>query len=104
MKLRTILRHLREGVKNVVRNGWMSFASISSIVISLFILGGFLLLALNVNNLADQIESQVEIRVFRQLNTEQAKIDQLRNEIVSIPEVKQVKFVSKDEGLELLRK
>lgn len=104
MKLRTILRHIREGVKNVLRNGWMSFASISSIVISLFILGGFLLLALNVNNLADQIESQVEIRVFLQLNTDQAKIDQLRNEIGNITEVKQVKFVSKDEGLELLRK
>ncbi|UVI29867.1 permease-like cell division protein FtsX [Paenibacillus spongiae] len=104
MKLRTMLRHLREGVKNVLRNGWMSFASISSIVISLFILGGFLLLALNVNNLADQIESQVEIRVFLQLDTDQAKIDKLRNEIGNIAEVKQVKFVSKDEGLELLRK
>ncbi len=49
MKLRTILRHLREGAKNIIRNGWMSFASMSSIFISLFILGVFLLLALNVN-------------------------------------------------------
>ncbi|GIQ65987.1 hypothetical protein PACILC2_45550 [Paenibacillus cisolokensis] len=64
MKLRTLLRHFREGAKNVVRNGWMSFASMSSIVISLFILGVFLLLTMNVNSLADQIESRVEIRVF----------------------------------------
>jgi len=104
MKFSTVMRHLREGVKNVLRNGWMSFASISSIFISLFILGSFLLLALNVNNLASQIESQVEIRVFLGVGVDQAKIDQIHNEIGNIPEVKEVRFVSKDEGMELLRK
>ncbi|MFD0714983.1 permease-like cell division protein FtsX [Paenibacillus sp. GCM10027626] len=104
MKISTILRHLREGMKNIARNGWMSFASISSIVTSLFILGSFVLLALNVNNLAAQIESQVEIRVFLQVDVDQAKIDQVRNEIGNISEVKEVRFVSKDEGLDILRK
>ncbi|BBH23939.1 cell division protein FtsX [Paenibacillus baekrokdamisoli] len=104
MKISTLLRHLREGILNIVRNGWMTFASISSIVISLFILGVFLLMALNVNNLADQIENEVQIRVFLQLNTDQAKIDQLKNAIGNIPEVSKVTFVSKAEGLDLLRK
>ena len=104
MKLSTLFRHLREGLKNVVRNGWMTFASISSIVISLFILGVFLLLAMNVNKLADQIESQVQIRVYLQLNTPAAKIDELKTAIGNIPEVKKVTFVSKEQGLEELRK
>lgn len=104
MKLRTILRHLREGAKNIIRNGWMSFASMSSIFISLFILGVFLLLALNVNSMSAQIESQVQIRVFLQLNVEQAKMTELRNKIGNITEVSKVTFVSKAEGLELLRK
>ncbi|SDX29191.1 permease-like cell division protein FtsX [Paenibacillus sp. CF384] len=103
MKVSTIIRHLREGVKNVVRNGWMTFASVSSIVISLFILGAFLLLALNVNNLADQIESQVQIRVYLQLNTEDAKINELKNAIGNIPEVSKIEFISKEKGLESLR-
>lgn len=104
MKLRTILRHLREGAKNIIRNGWMSFASMSSIFISLFILGVFLLLALNVNSMSAQIESQVQIRVFLQLNVEQAKMTELQNKIGNITEVSKVTFVSKAEGLELLRK
>lgn len=104
MKFNTFLRHIREGVLNIIRNGWMSFASISSIGISLFILGVFMLMALNVNILADQIESQVEIRVFMKLDIEQAKIDQLKNEIGNIPEVSKVTFVPKAEGIELLRK
>jgi len=103
MKFSTMLRHLREGMKSLLRNGWMTFASLSSIVISLFILGVFLLLALNVNNLTEQIESQVQIRVFLQLNTEQDKIDELNRTIGNMPEVSSVVFVSKMEGLELLR-
>ncbi|RCW44792.1 permease-like cell division protein FtsX [Paenibacillus prosopidis] len=104
MKLRTILRHFREGAKNIIRNGWMSFASMSSIFISLFILGVFLLLALNVNSMSAQIESQVQIRVFLQLNVEKAKMTELQNKIGNITEVSKVTFVSKAEGLELLRK
>ncbi|WP_219834374.1 permease-like cell division protein FtsX [Paenibacillus sp. R14(2021)] len=104
MKASTLLRHLREGLKNIVRNGWMTFASVSSIVISLFILGVFLLLALNVNILADQIESQVQVRVYLQLGTPEAKINELKNAIGNIPEVSKVEFVSKEQGLEDLRK
>lgn len=103
MKINTAVRHLREGGKNVIRNGWMSFASVSSIAISLFILGVFLLLTLNVNFLAQQIEQQVEIRVYLEVNTPDNQIDLLRNEITAIPQVNKVTFVSKEEGLVFLR-
>lgn len=103
MKFSTLLRHLREGFKSIIRNGWMTFASTSSIAISLFILGVFLLLALNVNNLVDQIESEVEIRVYLEVNTEQQQISQIQNQIGSMPEVSRVTFVSKDEGLEIMK-
>jgi len=103
MRISTVVRHLREGTKNVVRNGWMSFASISSIAISLFILGVFLVLTLNVNFLAKQIEQQVEIRVYLEVNTPQEQITQLQSDISAIPQVDKVTFVSKEEGLKYLR-
>lgn len=103
MKFSTILRHIREGFKNIIRNGWMSFASMSSIFISLFILGVFVLLAMNVNLMADQIESKVQIRVFLQTDVEEAKVTDLQNKIGNIPEVSKVTYVSKEEGLQILR-
>lgn len=103
MKLSTLWRHHREGAKSVVRNGWMSFASISSISISLFILGVFLILALNVNHLADQIESQVEIRVHLEVGATENQVRSLQNEIGSLSGVRKVTFVSKEEGLEVLK-
>lgn len=99
----TALRHLREGFLSVFRNGWMSFASISSIFISLLILGAFLLFTLNVNNFADEIESQVEIKIFLNLDTTKETIDELKGKIADLKDVKKVKFVSKEEGLEILR-
>ncbi|MBP1992671.1 permease-like cell division protein FtsX [Paenibacillus eucommiae] len=103
MKISTSLRHVREGSKNVIRNGWMTFASVSSIAISLFILGVFLLLTLNVNYIVDQIERQVEIRVYLEVNTPQEQIDTLNAEMQAIPQIKSVLFVSKEEGLVYLR-
>ncbi|TBL73033.1 permease-like cell division protein FtsX [Paenibacillus thalictri] len=103
MRISTAVRHVREGTKNVVRNGWMSFASISSISISLFILGVFLLLTLNVNYLADQIEKQVEIRVYLEVNTPKDQMVALQKSITGINQVNKVTFVSKDEGLKFLR-
>jgi cell division transport system permease protein len=103
MKFSTLLRHVREGFKNVARNGWMTFASMSSIAVSLFILGVFMLLTLNVNKLADQLDSQVQINVYLQLDITQAKIDEIEREIKRLPDVKTVTFVSKGEGLNRFR-
>jgi cell division transport system permease protein len=82
----------------------MSFASVSSIAISLFILGVFLLLSLNVNNLTKQIENQVQIRVFLDLDISQSKIDAIGRSIGALPEVSRIRFVPKAEGLEMLRR
>lgn len=103
MKISTFLRHFREGTKSIIRNGWMTFASIGSISISLFILGIFLLLSLNVNYLAEQIEKQVEISVYLEVNTSQAEVTSLQNQIAAIPEVSKVSFIPKEEGLEFLK-
>ncbi len=103
MRISTGFRHFREGGKNVIRNGWMTFASVSSIAISLLILGVFLLLTLNVNYLAQQIEQQVEIRVYLDVNIPKEQTAPLQTEIAAIPNVDKVTFISKDEGLTYLR-
>ncbi|WP_409175999.1 permease-like cell division protein FtsX [Brevibacillus fortis] len=99
MKIRTLGRHVREGVKNLGRNGWMSFASISAVTITLFILGVFLVLAMNVNYFAQSVEKQVEIRVFMDLLATKENITQVENNIKKLPQVESVSFIPKDQGL-----
>ncbi|MFC6334859.1 permease-like cell division protein FtsX [Paenibacillus septentrionalis] len=103
MKFSTLTRHMREGFKSILRNGWMSFASITSIFISLLILGVFILMALNMNAMASQIESQVQIRVYLETDVAEEVAADLQKQIGNIAEVSKLTYVSKEEGLALLR-
>lgn len=103
MRFSTLARHTREGFKSIWRNGWMSFASITSIFISLLILGVFILLALNMNSMASQIESQVQIRVYLETDVSDEVVADLQRKIGNIAEVSKLTYVSKEEGLAILR-
>lgn len=100
MKIRTVGRHVREGVKNIGRNGWMTVASVISVTITLLILGVFVLLALNVNFIADQLEDQVEIRVFLELTTDESEREGVERKLGAIPEIESIAFISKEVGIE----
>ncbi len=103
MRISTIRRHFREGFRSIWRNGWMSFASISAIAISLFILGVFMVLAMNVNKLAEDIENEVEIRVYLDVSVDRSRVPDIQNAIGKLEGVKRIEFVSKEDGLELLK-
>ncbi|MDO3412040.1 permease-like cell division protein FtsX [Saccharibacillus sp. CPCC 101409] len=103
MNFNTLLRHFREGTKNVFRNGWMSVASMLSIVVSLMLLGVALLLVLNLDRAADRIDKQVEISVYLNLEITKAETDIIEQQIREMPEVQDMTFVSKEEGLETMR-
>ncbi|GBF10591.1 MULTISPECIES: permease-like cell division protein FtsX [Tepidibacillus] len=103
MNLNTVGRHIKEGFRNIGRNGWMTFASVSAVAITLLILGVFLLLAMNVNYMTKIIEDQVEITVELDLNAKDAQIKAIENEIRNMDGVKSVTFISKEELLKQLK-
>lgn len=102
MKFRNVLRHIREGFRNVYRNGWMSFASVAAVTVTLILVGAFLALMLNLNQMADNIEEDVEISVHVDRTAEDAEIQLLGKQIEGISKVNTVVFSSKEEELEKL--
>lgn len=71
MKIRTIGRHIKEGFKSIRRNGWMSFAAISAVSITLLLVGGLIASVMNINELATNIENDVSVRVYVDLAAEE---------------------------------
>ncbi|MCI3988147.1 cell division protein FtsX, partial [Bacillus vallismortis] len=49
-------RQLRESFKSLGRNTWMTFASISAVTVKLILVGVFLVIMLNLNNMASNAE------------------------------------------------
>lgn len=102
MKLRTGEYFIQEVLRSLRRNNWMSFASIGTVAVSLFVLGVFLILVLNMNRMASTLESQVQISVYLQDDMKkQARID-LQSDIEKMQGIDTVKYVDKDEAKERL--
>src|SRR5699024_9752204 len=99
-KFRTVKRHIREGSKNIFRNSWMSIASIGAVTTTLILVGAFLIIILNLNQIADNIEGDVEINALIERTADAEEIKKLGKEIEQLGNVKDVAFSSKDEELQ----
>ncbi len=100
MKIRTFEYFVKETLLSLKRNGLMSFASVTTVALSLLILGMFLVMVLNLNNMASALESQVQISVYLKDNLSDVEMREVGTRITKLPGVTQVNFVSKDEALE----
>jgi cell division transport system permease protein len=104
MKIRTLRYYIVEGVKSVIRNRVMSFASVTTVAAALFILGVFMLLAVNVNNMVNTVQKKVEIKAFLNEDVTTLKQKKLEKQIEEIKGVTEVNFESKQEALENFKK
>ncbi|MCU9612964.1 permease-like cell division protein FtsX [Caldibacillus lycopersici] len=102
MKFRTIGRHLKESLKNIVRNGWMTFASVSAVTVTLVLVGVFFIILMNLNQVATSIEEDVEIKVLIDTTATDADQEKLTQQIKDISEVGSVTFSSKEKELDAL--
>jgi cell division transport system permease protein len=99
MRVRTVEYFIREALSSLRHNGLMSIASVSTVALSLLILGMFLIMVLNLNHMASALESQVQISVYLQDNQSDRDMREIGTRITKIPGVVQVTFVDKDQAL-----
>ncbi|GHH97486.1 permease-like cell division protein FtsX [Neobacillus kokaensis] len=104
MKISTIGRHARESIKSLSRNAWMTFASVSAVTVTLILVGVFFVLMMNLNTVAQTVEEDVQIRVHIDVAANKHDQDTLKAALQTIPEVKSVKFSSKEQELKELVK
>ena len=99
MKISTFEYFVREAFISMRRNGLMSVASVSTMALSLFILGMFLILVLNLTHLASALESQVQISVYLQDGLSEYEHREIGTRITKMQGVNQVLFVTKAEAM-----
>jgi cell division transport system permease protein len=89
-----------ETATNLRRNLLMTIAAISTVTISLLLLGGVAVLHLAVRNMTLDWEAKVEISTFLRNDITQGEQDALSQEISEMPQVEEVTFVSQAEALD----
>lgn len=91
---------LSETVTNLRRNFLMTIAAISTVAISLLLLGGVQILGMVVNNVTLTWEAKVEISAYLRDDATSGEIETLRDDISKMAEVEDVFFVSKQQAFE----
>lgn len=98
MKIRSAKYHLKQGAKNVLKNGLMSFASIASVAICAFMLIVSLCLAINLDSALEKMEESMSISVFLGEEVSDEETKELLTMLESIPNVSNIDYMSKEDA------
>lgn len=98
--IRTFFYCLRQGIRSIFHNGTFSLASIGTITASLFILGLFFFVSVNVRHVMKAAEQNVGVTVLFEEDCPQTKIDAIGAAIKQRAEVAEVTFISAEEAWE----
>jgi len=82
----------------------MFFTAITTVAITLFIVGFFIIIVFDIQGILSSIKNQVEIAVYLKDNVSGELKTYLENEIKGWDEISQVNFISKDQALEKFKK
>lgn len=100
MKAKTFKRHFRESVKSIGRNRWMTFASISAVTVTLLLVGVFMVMMMNLNKIAMNIEEDVEMKIAMDVAADDQAVKELEKKLKKHPKLVEVQFSSKEDELE----
>jgi cell division transport system permease protein len=93
----------REAFGSLRKNYFMTIAALVTVFLSMAVLGVVMVFAYNIDAVLKDVEQKVEISVFLKDSATADEIEAMQTEIVSWPEVKESKFISKEDALERLK-
>lgn len=103
MFLTNLKRILKSGFQGFARNSWLSTATILVTTLVLFVLGVLVLLSAISNTILVSLEEKVDISVYFIPDADEESIFAVKQEIETLPDVKEVTYVSKDAALSKFR-
>ncbi|NIR50767.1 hypothetical protein GWO43_28155 [candidate division KSB1 bacterium] len=92
----SLLFFLKEGFGGLTRARFSSFVAMTTVAISLILIGIFLIVTFNLGQLFENLRSRVELEVFLDDSLDGVKIKELEKKIKRFEGVKEVAFISKD--------
>lgn len=93
----------KSGLKSFWRNGWLSTATISVMVLTLFVITGLLMLNVVGDALFKILQDKIDISVYFNLDTPEEDILKVKSELENLGEVKNVEYVSREVALKIFK-
>lgn len=95
---------LKETFHSLFRNKFMSVASVLTVTLSMFILGTFLCVVLNINHMATYLENQVEMTIYLKDGLSGSQTAEVDKKLKALPQLKQISFKNKEQAFDEFKK
>lgn len=102
MKWLKLTRTFKEGCINFYRNGWLTFATVSILATSLYIIGITIILGFTANLIIANLQDKINVSVYFNLSVPEERVMEIKNKLSEYDEIKYVDYVSKEKALEEL--
>jgi cell division transport system permease protein len=89
---------LREAIRSMRRSAAPSFAALATVLVTMLVLGVFIPIVQATNGAADSVRGRVEVDVYMKTNATAADDSRVQGELLRLPHVKSVQFVSKQQA------
>ena len=89
---------LREAFRAMRRNAAPTFAALATVLVTMLVLGVFIPIVQATNGAANSVRSRVLVDVYMKTNATAAAEVRVRKELLAVPHVRNVQFVSKEQA------
>jgi cell division transport system permease protein len=90
---------LRESMRAMRRSAAPSFAALATVLVTMLVLGVFIPIVQATNGAANTVRSRVLVDVYMKSKSTAADAARVRGELLAVPHVRTVEFVSKQQAL-----
>jgi cell division transport system permease protein len=89
---------LRESLRSMRRNAAPSFAALATVLVTMLVLGVFIPIVQATNGAANSVRGRVLVDVYMKTSATQADDSRVQKELLAVPHVKNVQYVSKQQA------
>lgn len=100
--IRTIYYVIKQGIKSVVKNLFMVFASICVVFAVLLLFGGLWSISENIQHIIEQYSARAEVQINLESYVTAAEAEQLKTDLERDPRVESVTVISAEENFQNL--
>ncbi|HSW74265.1 MAG TPA: permease-like cell division protein FtsX [Candidatus Saccharimonadales bacterium] len=98
-KLITFGRIIKTGLTNFLRNAWLAAAAMAVMTVTLTIVLFSVVTSATFNNTIQQINAKINVSIYLADSTTLDQANVMMQQLRTLPEVKQVSYISKDQAL-----
>ena len=97
--MHSFIRMIKSGFSSFVRNGWLSVASITVMVLTLLTLSTFFIVNIVLNTGIKTIQDKIDISVYFKEDVKQSMVIEIQNKLADMDEVRSIKYTSKEDAV-----